>query len=42
MVVKTVNILPMGNKCPNCGAALKNKNAKVCPKCGHIIVRPVS
>lgn len=37
-----MKLLPTIPVCPNCGAKLKSKSVKICPKCGHIIIYPVS
>ncbi|MBP0985168.1 MAG: zinc-ribbon domain-containing protein [Oscillospiraceae bacterium] len=37
-----MTLLPMVSLCPSCGAKLKSKSVKICPKCGHIIIYPVS
>lgn len=33
-----MKLLPTMPVCPNCGAKLKSKSVKLCPKCGHIII----
>ena len=37
-----MKLLPTIPVCPNCGAKLKSKSVKICLKCGHIIIYPVS
>ena len=37
-----MKLLPAIPLCPGCGAKLKSKSVKICPKCGHIIIYPVS
>lgn len=37
-----MKLLPVIPLCSNCGAKLKSKSVKICPKCGHIIIYPVS
>ena len=37
-----MKLLPTMPVCPNCGAKLKSKSVKLCPKCGHIIFYTVS
>ena len=34
--------LPVKPACPGCGMRLKDRSVKLCPKCGHIIIYPVS
>lgn len=36
-----MTLLPMGNKCPKCGAKLKS-GVKICPKCSSPVIKPVS
>lgn len=35
-------LLPMPPKCPHCGAKIKNKDVKLCPSCGKLILFPAS
>lgn len=37
-----MEVRPFNLVCPSCGARLKSKSVKLCPKCGHIIIFPVS
>ena len=37
-----MELLPVNLVCPNCGARLKSKTVKICPKCGHMIIYPIS
>ena len=37
-----MKLIPLKVKCPHCGSDLKSKNTKLCPKCGHIVIFPVS
>lgn len=37
-----MNILPIPLQCPNCGAKLKSKSVKLCPKCKKPVILPVS
>lgn len=35
-------VMPQKPKCPHCGAKIRDKSVKLCPKCKRVVVFPVS